>query len=158
MTPRQAPLLSMTFLLGVAWLAGTASAGDIKGKASDTGGGALPGAEVTLENAATGASTAVVTDAAGAYSFTGLKAGMYRLIIHMPGFSQVARNVSLGTDETNAELNLVLTVGNLQSEVTVTASRSSRDALVVPLRAESLGEETMAATNPASSSSSTASG
>ena len=151
MKPRQAPLASIALFLGVVFLAGVASAGDIKGRAGDTGGGALPGAEVTLENVAAGTSTVVITDQAGAYAFTGLKAGMYRLIAHMPGFSQVARNISLATDQSTAELNLVLTVGNLQSEVTVTASRSSRDALVVPLRAESLGEETMAATNPASS-------
>jgi len=80
-----------------------------------------------------------------------VEAGIYRLIAHMPGFSQVARRTTLAADTSNAEINFVLTVGNLQSEVTVTASRSSRDTLVVPLRVESLGEETMAATNPASS-------
>jgi hemoglobin/transferrin/lactoferrin receptor protein len=106
---------------------------------------------VTLEDAATGASTVITTDQAGAYAFTGLKAGIYRLIAHMPGFSQVARRTTLDTDTSDTEINFVLTVGNLQSEVTVTASRSSRDTLVVPLRAESLDQETMAATNPASS-------
>ena len=151
MKPRQTHRLSVAAFLAAAFLGGAASAGDIKGRAGDTGGGALPGAEVTLENVAAGTSTVAITDPAGAYAFTGLKAGMYRLIVHMPGFSEVARNISLATDQSNAELNLVLTVGNVQSEVTVTASRSSRDALVVPLRAESLGEETMAATNPASS-------
>ena len=150
MKPRQSARLKIA-ILGAAFLAATASAGDIKGKASDTGGGALPGAEVTLENAATGAQTVVLTDQAGAYAFADLKAGIYRLIAHMPGFSQVARRTTLASDQSNAEINFVLTVGNLQSEVTVTASRSSRDTLVVPLRAESLGEETMAATNPASS-------
>lgn len=148
---RRLPLSRTVLALGAALLAGAASAGDIKGKASDTGGGALPGAEVTLENAATGTSTVAITDQAGAYAFTGLKAGIYRVIAHMPGFSQVARRTTLAADTSNAEINFVLTVGNLQSEVTVTASRSSRDTLVVPLRAESLGEETMAATNPSSS-------
>ena len=134
-----------------AFLAGATFAGEIKGKASDTGGGALPGSEVTLENAATGVLKVAITDQAGAYSFTGLTAGIYRVIAHAPGFSQVARNVTLALESDTTEVNFLLTVGNLQSEVTVTASRSARDALVVPLRAESLGAETMAATNPASS-------
>ncbi len=151
MKPRPTGRFTFAVILAATLIAGPALAGDVKGKAADSGGGALPGAEVTLENLATGASTVFITDAAGAYSFTGLKAGMYRLIAHMPGFSQVARNITLAADTTNAEINFVLTVGNLQSEVTVTASRSSRDALVVPLRVESLAEETMAATNPASS-------
>ena len=134
-----------------AFLAGATFAGEIKGKASDTGGGALPGSEVTLENAATGVLKVAITDQAGAYSFTGLTAGIYRVIAHAPGFSQVARNVTLALESDTTEVNFLLTVGNLQSEVTVTASRSARDALVVPLRAESLGAETMAAKNPASS-------
>jgi hypothetical protein len=132
-------------------LTAVASAGDIKGKAMDTGGGALPGADITIENAATGALSVAITDQAGAYSFTGLANGIYRVIAHAPGFSEVARNVTLTVAAPMMEVNFELTVGSLQSEVTVTASRSARDALVVPLRAETLGAATMAATNPASS-------
>jgi len=148
---RTRTLLRSALVVFAALVAGAASAGEIKGKASDTGGGALPGSEVTLENTATGALKVAITDQAGAYSFTGLSAGSYRVIAHAAGFSQVARNVTLAAESDTTEVNFLLTVGNLQSEVTVTASRSARDALVVPLRAESLGAETMAATNPASS-------
>lgn len=131
-------------------IAGEASAAEIKGKATDTGGGAVPGAAITVENATTAALSVAVTDQAGAYSFPGLPAGIYRVIARAPGFSQVARNITLAAEGDHAEVNFVLAVGNLQSEVTVTASRNARDSLVIPLRAESLGEETMAATNPAS--------
>lgn len=150
MKPLPADCRRIALTLFIAALAGTAGAGDIKGRASDTDGGALPGADITVENVATGAVTVATTDSAGGYAFTGLPAGIYRLIAHAPGFSQAARNVSLAADSASAEVNFVLAVGNLQSEVTVTASRSARDALVVPLRAESLGEATMAATNPSS--------
>ena len=150
MTLRNRILLPLTAASIAVFLAGPAAAGEIKGKATDTGGGAVSGASVTVENAATAALNVAVTDQAGAYSFPGLPAGIYRVIAHAPGFSQVARNITLAAAADNAEVNFVLAVGNLTTEVTVTASRSSRDSLVVPLRAESLGGATMAATNPAS--------
>ena len=142
--PRAILTLTATFLAGVA------SAGEIRGKASDSVGGALAGAEVTIENVATGASSLAISDATGAYSFTGLKAGLYRVIARATGFSEAVRNSSLATEADTAMVDFILSLGNLQSEVTVTASRSARDALLVPLRAESLGPETMATTNPAS--------
>ncbi len=136
--------------LAASLLASVASAGEIKGKTTDSVGGALAGAEVTIENVATGVSSLGTSDATGAYSFTGLKAGLYRVSARATGFSEAVRNSSLETEADTAVVDFLLSVGNLQSEVTVTASRSARDALVVPLRAESLGPETMATTNPAS--------
>lgn len=141
----------MALVLAASLLGSFAAAGEIKGRAADSAGGALPGAQITLDNLATGSLTIVMADASGAYSFTGLAAGMYRVIAHANGFSESARNITLAAESETAQVDFALTVGNLQSEVTVTATRSARDALVVPLRAESLGEQTMAATNPASS-------
>ena len=134
-----------------ALFASLASAAEIKGKASDSVGGALQGAQITLDNLATGSLSVLMADASGAYSFTGLAAGMYRVIAHSNGFSEGSRNITLASDSEAATVDFTLTVGSLQSEVTVTASRNARDSLLVPLRAESLGAETIAATNPASS-------
>ncbi|MBK5256645.1 MAG: TonB-dependent receptor [Vicinamibacteria bacterium] len=150
MNPCRIPASRIAVTLTVLFLAEVASAGEIKGKASDSLGEALAGAQVTVENAATGAVIVALTDQTGMYSFTGLSAGTYRLTAQAAGFSQIARNIILATEADTAEANFLLRVGNLQSEVTVTASRNARDALVVPLRAESLGAEAMAATNPAS--------
>jgi hemoglobin/transferrin/lactoferrin receptor protein len=144
-------VLTVASAIGLTVLGGMTTAGEIKGTARDSGGGALVGAVVSLENAATGTETSALTDAGGAYSFTEVRAGIYRLIARMPGFSQGTRNTSLPTDASDAEIHFVLEVGNLQSEVTVTANRNSRDTLVIPLRAESLGAGAMAAANPASS-------
>ncbi len=151
MNRRKIALSRAVLTLAATFLAGTAAAGEIKGRASDSGGGALPGADVTVENLATGALTVVATDQSGAYSIAGLPAGNYRVLAHAPGFSQAVRNISLAAETDTAQADFVLRVGNLESEVTVTASRNARDSLVVPLRAESLGAETMASTNPVSS-------
>ncbi len=150
MSPRKTPASRTTWTLAAIFLASFASGGEIKGRASDALGGALPGAEVMVENAATGILTITITDQTGSYSFRGLSAGIYRVIVRAPGFSPGIRNISLAADVDTIELNFQLKVGNLQTDVTVTASRSARDSLVIPLRAESLGTETMAATNPGS--------
>ena len=92
------------------------------------------------------------TDTSGDYAVSALTAGMYRVIARARGFSDAVQNISFATDADTAEVGFVLRLGNLQSEVTVTASRNTRDALVVPLRAESLSSEAIAVTNPASGS------
>ena len=150
MNPKK--LLSCRFAMTLAalFLASLTSAGEVKGKASDSGGGGLQGAQITLENVATGVVKTATTDQTGAYSIGGLPAGIYRIIAYTPGFSHSTRNLTLSNETDKIEANFVLRVGTLESEVTVTASRSARDSLVVPLRAESLGADTMAATNPAS--------
>ena len=141
----------IAFVLAAGLLGSISSAGEIKGRAMDSGGGALPRTQITLDNLATGGLTIVIADDSGAYTFTGLPAGMYRVIAHANGFSEGSRNITLTSESETAQVDFALTIGSLESEVTVTASRSARDALVVPLRAESLGAQTMAATNPASS-------
>ena len=105
MKVRPKAAVKIALMVSATLLATMAKAGDIKGRASDTGGGALPGAEVALENVATGVETASIADSSGGYSFTGLKAGLYRLSARLPGFSQVARNISLASDQTNAEVS-----------------------------------------------------
>ena len=78
-----------------ALFASLASAAEIKGKASDSVGGALQGAQITLDNLATGSLSVLMADASGAYSFTGLAAGMYRVIAHANGSSEGSRNITL---------------------------------------------------------------
>lgn len=136
--------------VGALLMAGSARAGEIKGRAVDALGGALPVARVALENTATGALALAPVDPSGSWVFSGLSAGSYRLTASATGFSELARVVVLDTEADTVEMSLTLPLGTLQSEVTVTASRNSRDSLVVPLRAESLGQALIASTNPAS--------
>lgn len=139
---------------GVALLmaaAGSASAGEIKGGVADVTGGALPGARVVLENLATRAETVTAADSAGRYAFASLGAGQYLVAASLTGFSAQARSVRLEAESASVEVNFSLAVGTLQSGVTVTATRGARDSLLVPQRAESLGQQQLAATNPASS-------
>lgn len=128
----------------------SARAAEIKGRATDSSGGTLAGARILLENVATGGETTAATDAVGGYSFGGLAVGIYRVSAQVQGFSQGARNISLASDAEAVEVDFILTLGNLQSVVTVTAARSARDTLIVPLRVESLGPTQLGSVNPAS--------
>ena len=133
----------------LALLAGSAGAAEIEGKAVDSSGGVLVGASVALENVATGAVSRTTTGQDGRYAFT-VGRGLFRLTASREGFSQETRNLSIAGDEASREVELVLQVGNLTTEISVTASRSARDSHLVPLRAEGLVEEDRRDLNPAS--------
>ncbi|MEO5763263.1 MAG: TonB-dependent receptor [Vicinamibacteria bacterium] len=142
--------LHWVLTLATAFVAGSASAADIKGQAKDATGGALPGTLISVENLATGDRKTTVTGASGDYVFTSLPAAMYRVIARTSGFSDAVYNLSLAAESDTAVVGFVLKLGNLQSDVTVTANRNKRDGLIVPLRVESLGGGTIARTNPTS--------
>lgn len=127
-----------------------AFAAEIKGTITDAAGGALASARVTLENVATGAQSVTASDGNGHYSFSSVAVGIYRVSASVVGFSQDARTVSLASDAESLDLSFALSVGNLTTTVTVTATRSARDTLEIPLRAESIGPAQLQITNPAS--------
>jgi len=127
-----------------------ADAAEVRGRVTDAAGGALPGATVTLENLATGAASTLASDAEGAYAFADLGVGLYRVAASLPGFSQDARTLAIAASDETAEVGFVLRLGGLTSEVTVTATRSSRDTMVVPLRVESLTAAKLEYVNPVS--------
>ena len=133
-------------LLGGGWL----QAGEIKGTITDAAGGALDGAKVALENVATGSVSTAATDKGGQYGFAPVAVGIYRISAALQGFSQDARTVTVASDTDSLQVNFTLSVGNLTTAVMVTATRSARDVLDVPLRAESLGEAMLQQANPTS--------
>lgn len=145
-------LRSLLMLSGAALvLAGVeVGAAEIRGRATDVSGGALAGARVVLENLATGAQAVTTTDAEGRYEFGGLSVGPYRAMAVAAGFSEAAQAVSLASETQDSEVNFSLALGHLQASVTVTATRTARDTLAVPLRAESIGREQMRSANPGS--------
>ncbi len=125
-------------------------AAEIKGAVTDGAGGALPAASVALENVATGVETAATTDASGHYAFPGVTVGIYRVSALHSGFSQDARTVSLASPEESVEVSFALSVGGLTADVMVTASRSARDTMDIPLRAETIGQAQLQDLNPTS--------
>ncbi len=121
--------------------------GRILGTVRDSSGTIMPSASVRVTSQATNIARVVVTDVNGNYEVTHLGAGRYAVAVESPGFKrQVRRDVlleSLGTVRVDATLE----VGEVTSEVTVTAAapvletetpiiaqvRSRRQILELPL-------------------------
>jgi hypothetical protein len=95
--------------------------GTLTGVVSDSSGAVIPGARVTITNAATGVSTAAVTTAAGQFTVPNLPSGFYNLTFEAQGFKKlVVRAVELGATEVR-RVDAVLELGAVTEVVHVTA-------------------------------------
>jgi iron complex outermembrane recepter protein len=110
----------------------------IKGKVTDIDGIALPGAGVTIENTFLG----VHTDADGAYSFSGLKDGIYMLRFSFIGYETKVQEVSLKS-ETILNISL-LTKQFITEEVLVNATRAGEHT---PIAYSTVKKETISRDN-----------
>jgi hypothetical protein len=114
-------LLTLALVLAVA---GTASAqrtqGEIRGTVTDTTGGVVPGAAVTLTHVNTGYARDVVTDVRGAFVAPLLEPGPYRVDVTAPGFRPQSQTVSVRAQDATSLL-VKLELGDIKEAVEVTA-------------------------------------
>src|SRR5262245_19483599 len=98
------------------------------GTVTDSQGAVVPGARITINNAATNSSRSAVTDSSGSYVFTLLPVGSYHLTIELTGFRKYERrNILLQANE-NIRVDAALDIGNLQETVTVEATAAQVDS------------------------------
>lgn len=102
---------------------GDAQTGGITGKVTDSGGGVLQGAEVTVDPGGIN----VVSDAQGQFLVTGLAPGTYNLTINYVGFTTVTNSVTVAAGQV-AGSNVKLVVASQNLQVLVTADRASGEA------------------------------
>ncbi len=114
------------------------SAGEASGRVTDRSSNAIASARVVIRNIATGLESETKTDGAGRYQFTGLGNGSYRIAVESEGFSTAAREVTITSGSEKAGADFTLEVGDIAEQVSVTATRSERDALEIPVRAETI--------------------
>ena len=106
----------------------------LQGKVIDAQKMALPGANVTLANPATGFSRTIQSDTSGAFAFPSVPPGTYALTVEMQGFkTSVVDKVALQVDSTS-ELSIDLQIGSLSESVQVSA-----DAPVINTSDASIG-------------------
>jgi hypothetical protein len=108
------------FFSGLACLAQSTNAGDIRGTVTDLSGAVIPGVTVTVTNVATGVSMVLTTNDAGLYDTNSIVTGNYTIAFTKGGFSKLVRGpvtVQVGFTTVNGELK----VGATTEEVTVTA-------------------------------------
>lgn len=100
-----------------------AGKGTIAGTVTDTGGGVLQGAQITVNPG----KVSVVSDGRGKFLVSGLEPGSYTVSVSYVGFAAVNQSVSVSAGEV-ASANLELGVASQSIEVLVTADRASGEA------------------------------
>ena len=96
------------------------TSGDIVGRVTDSTGGVLPGATVTIEHLGTHDVRTVPSNTAGDYVFNLLPIGDYTVKVELQGFVTQTARVSLSAGD-RARFDAKLQIGQVAENVTVTA-------------------------------------
>jgi outer membrane receptor protein involved in Fe transport len=95
--------------------------GTLQGTVTDTSGGVVPGAMVTITHVDTGTDRAIVTNEQGTYSAPFLQIGKYRIKVELSGFGSVTReNIDVRLNDTRV-VDIKLDP-RVTQDVTVTAA------------------------------------
>ncbi len=119
--------------------------GSVVGTIHDATGSAIPGADVSIINTATGIRSHVKTDAAGNYDIPQLRVGVYTITASAPGFSKaVAKNITVSVGNVQ-RIDLSLKVGATETTVEVSdvalqieTESSQRDQTITNYESEAL--------------------
>lgn len=98
--------------------------GSVAGTVTDTQQAAVPGASITIVNAASGASRTVVSGADGSYRIADVEPGRYSIAVELQGFQKIEAADILVLLGRTVEFPAVLRVGNVSEVVTVTADNA----------------------------------
>src|ERR1041385_7014594 len=109
----------------LALTAGSARAqaiGQIFGKVTDTSKAIVPGVNVTVAGPALQQPLTQVTTVTGAYSFTSVAIGTFTVTFEWSVFKKVTRQNVIITTGFSAEVDAVLEVGSMSTELTITGA------------------------------------
>ena len=110
-----------------------AANGAIEGTVRDSSGGVLPGVTVEIANTDTGTQRIAVTNESGLYRAVLLPLGSYRLTAELAGFKKHERaGITISAGQT-AEINVTMSVGDLNETVSVTADTPIVDPAKIDL-------------------------
>jgi hypothetical protein len=121
--------------------------GQISGVVTDSGGGVMPGATVTVKNVGTNLVREAVTGADGAFVITNLLAGTFDLTVTVQGFKPYEqKGIVLGATERLALRTIALEIGGLSEVVSVAAesvkvqtTSGERSATITAAQIEDVG-------------------
>src|SRR5678815_2506978 len=105
----------------------------LQGTVTDSTGAVVPNANVTLVNEATSVKQAKVTDSRGAYLFTLVPPGVYKMTVDMKGFQTSVRSGMALQVQQQADVDIVLTVGDVATSVEVAGEAPRLDAVSATL-------------------------
>ena len=99
------------FLLATPWLTAQTNTTALSGTVVDTSGAIIPGATITIANAASGTTQTTKAKSRGEFSFEQLAPGTYEVKVSTPGFSELDEKVELLVS-TPVNLTFKLTAGS----------------------------------------------
>ncbi len=107
--------------------------GQIEGTVTDSNGGSIPNAPITVRNIESGAERSVTSDGNGFYRIPLLPLGTYRVTVEVANFKRLVREgITLSTGQT-ATVNVALEPGALEETVTVSSDAPIADAAKIDL-------------------------
>src|SRR5713226_8384192 len=119
MASRTAGLLAL-IALGTGLVFAQGSTATIIGTVKDVSGAVLPAASITVKQLETGLTRTIEADTSGYYSIPSLPVGPYEVTAEKMGFRrEVRRGIDLVVAQ-EAVVNIILQVGSLEQQVTVT--------------------------------------
>ena len=116
--------LLICFICSTAIFAQT-SKGFIVGTVADPNGAVIPGATITVTNAATGVIRTTTSQSNGGYRFDAIDPGSYNLKVSASGFTDVTNSNIVVASAQTAEVNLQLSVSGTSAVVNVVGSDSN---------------------------------
>src|ERR1700744_5834446 len=119
--------------------------GSLLGTIRDSSGSAIPHANVTITNTATGITNQTTTDDGGTYDLPELRVGVYSVTANAPGFAPaVAKNITVSVGN-RQRIDLTLKVGSTEVSVEVSdiplqiqPDSSQRDQTITNTQSEAL--------------------
>jgi hypothetical protein len=99
--------------------------GEINGLVTDAQGAAVPGANVTATNTATGGARTAISTGTGGYALSGLPPGLYAVDVMLSGFRSVRHEGVRVQTGVTIRLDIALMVGDVAEAITVTAAPPS---------------------------------
>src|SRR5215510_9147050 len=105
----------------------------IQGTVTDSTGAIVPNARITLVNEATNVQQAKNSDSRGAYLFTLLPPGSYKMTVAMTGFQTSVRSGVVLQVQQQADVDVVLTLGDVATSVMVEGEAPRLDAVSATL-------------------------
>lgn len=119
-------LICGLFLLFAVGAANAQFKAGIQGTVTDSSGGLVPEAKITLTNTETGKTQETTTTPEGFYRISGLPPGKYTLTTEKPGYKKsLLESVTIGAENVQG-VDILLETGDVTATVTVTAEASSQ--------------------------------
>lgn len=114
-------LFLLTFTFSIIGIYGQTFQATLTGTVTDTTGGVIPGATITITNVKTNQSVKVLTDESGLYRAFQLQPSEYLITAELPGFKKFQSRMTLTVGQA-ARLDAVLEAGSIAETVEVSAT------------------------------------